>query len=100
MGDTRRNRAFYSMDEAAAVLGVHYETVGRWVRSGKLRGVKLSRRKVAIPKAACEEWLRGDRLPDAGSPHRWIALAGTLSAREAAKLRSAIEVFAAVDLRG
>ena len=40
----------YSLTQAARVLGVHYETVARWVRTGKLQGVKLSRRKVVVPK--------------------------------------------------
>src|SRR5207249_4023638 len=43
-------RPYYTLSEAAQVLGVHYETAARWARTGKLPSVKLSRRKVIVPK--------------------------------------------------
>ena len=47
----------YSLSQAAEVLGVHYESVARWVRTGKLAGVKLSRRKVVVPKEKRDAFL-------------------------------------------
>lgn len=90
-------RAFYTLAEAAQVLGVHYKTAARWVRTGKLPGVKLSRRKVVVPKDKCHALLSGklprmkkDNLPF-GSPKRWLALAGTLTPEEADQIMKSVE---------
>jgi excisionase family DNA binding protein len=97
-------RSYYTLSEAAHVLGVHYETAARWVRSGKLPGVKLSRRKVIIPKEKLDAFLAGQataaRAPDDlpfGSPQRWLALAGTLTHEEAEQLRAFAEVFETIE---
>jgi len=88
----------YSLTQAAEVLGVHYETVARWVRTGKLAGVKLSRRKVVVPKEKLDAFLTGTApqpgpRPEVGSPQRWLALVGTLTPEEAALLRRSTEEF-------
>ena len=97
-------RSYYSLSEAAQVLGVHYETAARWVRSGKLPGVKLSRRKVIIPKEKCHALLSGESAASRkpvplpfGSPLKWLALAGTLTSKEAAKLLEFAEDFEKVE---
>src|SRR5437764_8480248 len=82
--------AYYSLTQVASLLGVHYETAARWVRTGKLPGVKLSRRKVVVPKENLDALLarkaniveKDDSLPF-GSPQRWLALVGTLTHEEA-----------------
>lgn len=90
-------RRFYTLTEAAQVLGVHYETAARWVRSGKLPGVKLSRRKVVVPKEKCHALLSGRlTFPSAtrsliDSRQWWLPLVGTLTSKEAAKLRAIVE---------
>jgi excisionase family DNA binding protein len=53
--------AYYSLTQVAHLLGVHYETAARWVRTGKLPGVKLSRRKVVVPKENLDALLAGKR---------------------------------------
>jgi excisionase family DNA binding protein len=98
----------YSISETAHTLGVHYETVARWVRTGKLAGVKLSRRKVLVPKKNLEAFLaagtndasktsRGLKPGSTGSPQRWLALAGTLTSKEAGRLRESILDFELVE---
>jgi excisionase family DNA binding protein len=94
----------YSLAEAAEMLGVHYETAARWVRTGKLEGVKLSRRKVVVPKEKLDAFIAGDTLRsgpnktlEAGSPGRWMALVRTLTPAEAKALRHSAQVFEKVD---
>ena len=50
---------YYSLAQAARVLGVHYETAARWARSGKLAAVRLSRRKVLVPNTLVQIGLPG-----------------------------------------
>src|SRR5690348_1851593 len=88
----------YSLAQAAEVLGVHYETVARWVRTGKLQGVKLSRRKVVVPKQMLEAFLAGPvpepvSRAEVGSPRRWLSLVGTLTPEEAELLRRSADDF-------
>jgi excisionase family DNA binding protein len=92
----------YSLAQAAEVLGVHYETAARWVRTGKLAGVKLSRRKVVVPKEKLDAFLAGtapqpEPRSELGSPRRWLALVGTLTPEEAALLRRSVEDFEKID---
>src|SRR5438067_10870276 len=96
---------YYSLSEAARLLGIHYETAARWVRTGKLPGVKLSRRKVVVPKEKLDAFLAGEgnaagkkaALPF-GSPQRWLALAGTLTHEEAEQILASVEeVFEQVE---
>lgn len=97
-------RVFYTLSQAAQVLGVHYETVARWVRTGKLPGVRLSRRKVVVPKDKLNALLSGDSTaagkvapPAVGSPQRWLALIRTLTPKEAEKLRASVQDFEKVE---
>lgn len=95
-------RAFYTLSEAAQILGVHYETAARWVRTGKLPGIRVSKKKVLVPKEGFDAFLKeGPRNgPDAlpfGSPKKWLFLAGTLTPKEAAQLRESLKDFEVVD---
>jgi excisionase family DNA binding protein len=96
-------RVLYSLAEVAQLLGVHYETVARWVRAGKLRGIKLSRRKVVVAKEELDALLAGDArgagkaAPAIGSPQRWLALIRTLTPYEAEKLRASVQDFEQVE---
>ena len=94
----------YSLSQAAHVLGVHYETVARWVRTGKLQGVKLSRRKVVVTKEKLDAFLaeQGNKdqsgpRTEAGSPQWWLALVGTLTPEEAQALRASAQDFEKVE---
>jgi excisionase family DNA binding protein len=95
------NPTHYTLAEAARVLGVHYETAARWARTGKLRSVKLSRRKVVVPREGCEALLSGGapnppRKP--ASTEWWLPLIGTLTPREGAAVRAAVaELFEQVE---
>ena len=102
MGSTRQqqtsraatNPTHYTLAEAARVLGVHYETAARWARTGKLRAVKLSRRKVVVPREGCEALLSGGAPSPppkpVGSTEWWLPLIGTLTPREGATVRAAV----------
>jgi len=90
-------RSYYTLAEAAEMLGVHYETAARWVRSGKLPGVRLSRKKVVVPKDKCHALLSGGStttpgtsLP-VGSPAWWLGLVGTLTPKEAERIMATVE---------
>ena len=43
-------RTHYSIREAAHVIGVHYNTVYRWLHDGTLRGVQVGPRLWRIPR--------------------------------------------------
>src|SRR5438876_12344471 len=93
---------YYSLSEAARLLGIHYETAARWMRTGKLAGVKLSRRKVVVPKEKLDAFLAGiapqpEPRSEVGSPQRWLALVGTLTPEEAALLRRSTEDFEKIE---
>lgn len=93
---TMSGRVFYTLAQVAQIVGVHYETVARWVRTGKLRGVKLSRRKVVVPKEQLDAFLAGVATA-AGSVQRWMALIRTLTPQEAEKLRASTQDFEQVE---
>ncbi len=104
MGNHTRQAArpsdYCSLVEAARLLGVHYETAARWVRSGKLRGVRLSRRKVVVSKRHCaallsEEPARPGTPP--GSLQDWLPLIGALTPQEAGRLRAFAQDFEKID---
>jgi len=40
------------------MLGVSYWTVYRWIRDGKLKGVKMPSGRWRVPKSALEEFFR------------------------------------------
>jgi len=44
----------YTMEEAAAELKISPQTLGKWLRAGKVRGVKLGR-IWRIPESALDE---------------------------------------------
>ncbi len=48
-----------TVEQASAVLSVHGETVRQWLRSGKLRGVKMGHRSWRVPEGALRELTGG-----------------------------------------
>lgn len=56
----------------ADMLGVHQKTVHLWLRTGKLKGVKLSYRAWRIPRPALEQFLeeKSNVLPLSGTEER------------------------------
>ncbi len=98
------NQILYTMSEVADALGVHYETVARWVRTGKLRGIKLSRRKILVPKEHLDALLATESLTGVakapsmiGSPQKWLTLVRTLTPQEAKRLRDLTQDFEKMD---
>jgi excisionase family DNA binding protein len=53
---TKRQRLTVSIAEAAEMLGVHPDTIVRWIKIGKLRATKVDRR-VLIKLADIEQML-------------------------------------------
>src|SRR5207302_2607345 len=49
-GEENPPRPFYSVSEAAALLGVSRVTVWRWIKSGRLSSARLGHRTVRIPR--------------------------------------------------
>jgi len=97
-----KQRGFYSLSQAAELLGIHYETAARWARSGKLPVVRLSRRKTLIPKQRIDALLGGGvENPAAGQGigglQQWLPWIGTLTPKEAARLRAFAEDFESVE---
>jgi excisionase family DNA binding protein len=43
--------------DVAGILGVHQKTVHLWLRTGKLKGVKISYRAWRIPQPALDEFI-------------------------------------------
>lgn len=50
-------KEFYTIREAAALLGVHYQSIRAWIKDGKLRAVKV-KRTVRISKAALQDLIK------------------------------------------
>jgi excisionase family DNA binding protein len=56
--EQRAEREYMTVEEVATRLGVHQHTVRRWLRSGQLRGTKLSSRAgYRIPRDEVEKVL-------------------------------------------
>lgn len=53
-GEVVTAERLYTVEEAAEHLGVSMVTVGRWLRSGNLRGVKVGR-AWRVPESALDE---------------------------------------------
>jgi excisionase family DNA binding protein len=90
-------RVLYTLAQVAQLLGVHYETAARWVCTGKLHGIKLSRRKVVVQQL--EAFLAGG-TSTAGSAQRWMALARMVTSQEAEQLRAFTQDFEHVEVAG
>ena len=59
---TDARRYMVSPEEAAEMLGVCPETVRRWIRCGKLRASKLSRKTIRVRVADLDTLLEETRL--------------------------------------
>ena len=58
MEERREERRFVTVDEAAREIGVHPQTVRRWLRSGQMLGTLISRTAgYRIPRAEVERVL-------------------------------------------
>lgn len=56
------NKYYYTPEEVMRIARVsNIETVYRWLRSGKLRGVKITRNLWRIPVDVLEDFLEGSR---------------------------------------
>lgn len=54
------NRLAFSIQETADLLDLHYETIYRAVRNGRIRAFRLGR-EWRIPRAEVERLLAGDQ---------------------------------------
>lgn len=64
-------KTFYTLDEVAELLGVSRTTVGRLVRSGKLRVARLGQRTVRVSAEALGEFIKTQETTGPASfPHR------------------------------
>ena len=50
-------KEFYSLHEVADLLSVHYQTVRYWIRTGKLKAVRLDR-IYRVRKEAIEDFVK------------------------------------------
>ena len=50
-------KEFYTIREAADLLGVHYQSIRAWIKEGKLRAVKV-KRTVRISKEALQDLIK------------------------------------------
>lgn len=53
---------FYTVQEAADLLKVHYQTVRNWIRNGEIRAVKIGR-SYRIPKSQIESRMTSEAAP-------------------------------------
>ena len=53
-GEAVTAEKLYSIEEAAAIMGISPQTLGKWLRAGRIRGVKLGR-VWRIPESALDE---------------------------------------------
>jgi PAS domain S-box-containing protein/excisionase family DNA binding protein len=63
-------RGYYSVSEAAAVLGVSRMSVWRWIRAGRLPAARIGPRTTRIARPDLEAWL-AQHGPD--GHHSWVA---------------------------
>jgi excisionase family DNA binding protein len=56
----------YSPEEVAELTGLKPSTIRTWLRSGKLKGIKMSGRTWRISEEAVEEFIRASEVKQAG----------------------------------
>lgn len=67
-------REYMTPYEAAEIFGVTFRTIYNWVRSGKLRAVKIGK-QWRIPKAAVDALLEnGDQVTEVGSAGQRVSM--------------------------
>lgn len=54
---TEVERKTYTVPEAAKIIGVCSKLAYQMITAGKLPCIRISNKKVVIPKAALEQWL-------------------------------------------
>jgi len=54
------DRATVTVDEAAEILGIGRALAYEGVRSGKIPSIRISARRIVIPRVALEKLLAGD----------------------------------------
>jgi len=57
MGKTELKKGYYRPKEIAVMLDVCLETIWRYIRSGKLKAIKLTERNFRIEKKELEKFL-------------------------------------------
>ena len=55
----KQNYQVYTRQDLKELLGCSMATVDNLIRSGKLRSIRLSPRRVVVPASALEEYLNG-----------------------------------------
>lgn len=53
-GEAVTAERLYTVEEAAEALGISSQTMGKWLRAGKIRGVKVGR-LWRVPESALDE---------------------------------------------
>ena len=62
LGHFRVTKAFYSLKEAAHMIGVHPDTVRKWLKKKQKNrppARKIGPQRIGFPKAKFHEWLEG-----------------------------------------
>jgi len=57
MVESVKNKKFLTASDVARIFGVHFSTVGRWIKAGHLKGTRIGRRYL-IPREEVEKKLK------------------------------------------
>lgn len=55
------HKGTFSIEEAAAYLGISYKTCANGIRSGQIPSIRIGPKRILVPKHALERWLDGER---------------------------------------
>lgn len=56
--DDIKDKASFNTWDVARICGVHKNTIGRWIKEGRLTVINLPNGKARIPRATLQEFLR------------------------------------------
>lgn len=59
--NTSNNNQYYTTEEVAEMLKVTPDSVRRWIRSGKLKSIKLSGKFIRISQADLQAFIESQR---------------------------------------
>jgi excisionase family DNA binding protein len=57
------DRATVTVDEAASILGVGRASAYEGVRTGRIPSIRISERRIVVPRAALDRLLNGNEAP-------------------------------------